>query len=155
MSTQVRSKSARPTVLIVHLARTISHRFELALSPLGLRQRQLVTLHYLRDHGPAPQQALAETLSIDPGNVVLLLNELEEAGLASRRRDHADRRRHIVEITPAGRTALDAAARVLDDVENDLLASLSPEQRETLYELLDAALDGHLPACAVDLPQQG
>jgi DNA-binding MarR family transcriptional regulator len=151
MVTQAKATAARSTVLIAHLARAINHRFEGELAPLGLRQRQLVALSYLRDHGPAPQQAMAEALSIDPSNVVLLLNELEDAGLATRRRDQADRRRHIVEITPAGERALEQVGRVLDAIEDDVLGALNAGQRDALNDLLDTALDGQLPECAVEL----
>lgn len=143
--------SCRTTVLIAHLSRTITQRFETALRPLGLRQRQLVALHYLRDHGPAPQQVMADALSIDPNNVVLLLNDLERAGFAIRRRDDADRRRHIVEISPAGERALEEAGRVLGCVEDDVLGALTDEQRRTLHDLLDVALERQLPACAAAL----
>ncbi|GAC1528902.1 MAG: MarR family winged helix-turn-helix transcriptional regulator [Thermoleophilaceae bacterium] len=142
------------TVLIAHLARCIAQRFDAALAPLGLRQRQLVALHFLRDHGPAPQQALADALSIDSNNVVLLLNELEQAGLATRRRNELDRRRHIVEISEAGRRALERAGCELDAIEKDLLSALSETQRATLHELLDTALGGRLTACAVGPPEQ-
>jgi DNA-binding MarR family transcriptional regulator len=151
MVTQARPTAARSTVLIAHLARAINHRFEAELAPLGLRQRQLVALSYLRDHGPAPQQAMAETLSIDPSNVVLLLNELEDLGLATRRRDHADRRRHIVEIAPAGERALEQVGRVLDAIEDDVLGALDAGQRDALHDLLDTALDGQLPECVAEV----
>jgi MarR family transcriptional regulator, lower aerobic nicotinate degradation pathway regulator len=155
MVTKAKPGTARSTVLIAHLARAVNHRLEAELAPLGLRQRQLVALSYLRDHGPAPQQAMAEALSIDASNVVLLLNELEDAGLASRRRDCADRRRHIVEIAPAGESALEQVGRALDAVEDDVLGALDADQRDALHGLLDTALDGQLPECAVELPAGG
>jgi DNA-binding MarR family transcriptional regulator len=52
---------------------------------------------------------------------VLLLNELEERGHLARRRDPEDRRHHRVHITPAGRAALDRAARAQADIEDDVL----------------------------------
>ena len=70
--------------------------------------RQLMALSYVRDHDGAPQQELAEALCMDANNVVLLLNELEDLGYVTRRRDPSDRRRHLVDLTPAGRKALAA-----------------------------------------------
>lgn len=154
MVTKTATSPARSAVLIAHLARAINHRFEAELCPLGLRQRQLVALSYLRDHGPAPQGAMAEALSIDPSNVVLLLNELEQAGLAIRRRDDVDRRRHIVEIAAAGERALKEVGRVLDAIEDDVLGALDQRQRNQLNALLDSALDGQLPECSVRVPAE-
>jgi MarR family transcriptional regulator, lower aerobic nicotinate degradation pathway regulator len=132
--------SAQSTVLIAHLARTITHRFEETLAPLGLRQRYLVTLTYLRDHGPAPQQALIDTLCLDASNLVALLNELEDAGLAVRRRDANDRRRHIVELTAVGREALREVARTLEAIEDDVLGALDHDQRTSLRDLLERVI---------------
>jgi DNA-binding MarR family transcriptional regulator len=132
--------AAQSTVLIAHLARTITHRFEQTLAPMGLRQRHLVALTYLRDHGPAPQQALVEALCIDPSNLVALLNELEDADLAIRQRDRTDRRRHIVELAPAGRDALRGVSRTLNTIEDDVLGSLSRDERTVLHDLLERAI---------------
>src|ERR1700722_8438951 len=73
---------------------------------LGMTLRHFVTLSSLRDHPSAPQQDLGDALCIDASNLVLLLNEVESVGLAERRRDPADRRRHLVRLTAAGETAL-------------------------------------------------
>jgi DNA-binding MarR family transcriptional regulator len=71
---------------------------------------------------------------------VLLLNELEAAGFAQRRRDPGDRRRHLVEITPAGRSAAERAERAQEAIEDEVLAALSLEERAQLRELLGRAL---------------
>jgi DNA-binding MarR family transcriptional regulator len=70
---------------------------------IGMRLKQLMALEQLRDNDcECLQQGLAEMLMLDSNNCVLLLNELDSAGYVERRRDPEDRRRHIVEITPAG-----------------------------------------------------
>ena len=84
-------------------------RVEQAVTPLGLRPRQLVALNHLRERGPSPQQTLIELLGVDPSNMVAVLNDLEDAGLIVRRRDRADRRRAIIELSPEGRELLEEA----------------------------------------------
>ena len=86
------------------------------------------------------QRQLGEALHLDPNNTVLMLNDLEAAGWAERRRDPDDRRRHTVEITPAGRKALARAEQALDGLEADVLDGLSPDERATLRELLARAM---------------
>jgi DNA-binding MarR family transcriptional regulator len=70
---------------------------------------------------------------------VLLLNELEDLGYIERRRDPADRRRHVVELTDAGRVALERAERAQEGLGDELFAALSDEERATLRSLLSRA----------------
>ena len=55
---------AQASVLIARVARVVRHRFEQVLTPLGLSQRDVIALSYLRGHGPTPQQLLAEQLHL-------------------------------------------------------------------------------------------
>jgi DNA-binding MarR family transcriptional regulator len=112
---------------------------ESTLAALDMRPRHLLTLTVLRDLGGSTQQALARVLTIDRTNLVGLLNELEAEGLIERRRSSEDRRRHIVELTPAGSEALARAEFALAAVEDEVLAALDASQREALYQLLAQA----------------
>jgi DNA-binding MarR family transcriptional regulator len=133
--------------LLNHLARLARARAECALAPLGLRPRHLIALTVLRDHGSGAQQALAATLQIDRTNLVGLLNELEADGLITRRRSVEDRRRHIVELTDDGARRLAEAEVALAAAEDDLLSALDPDERETLYRLLQQATTSHVLDC--------
>ncbi|WP_028061516.1 MarR family winged helix-turn-helix transcriptional regulator [Candidatus Solirubrobacter pratensis] len=108
---------------------------------LGMKMKAYATLSTLRN-GPLPQQQLCISMHLDPNNCVLLLNEMEAAGHVRRTRDPADRRRHIVEVTEEGRKALARSDTALNTVEDQVLGPLSPEERETLRQLLDRALAG-------------
>jgi DNA-binding MarR family transcriptional regulator len=139
--------------LLDHLARVGRRAAETSMAPGGLRPRHLIALKLLSEHGPASQQRLAEALSLDPSNVVGLLNELEERELITRRRDPADRRRHIVALSPLGEDELALAYARLSHVEDDLLGALSTEERATLYQLLVRAVGAKSPPCdAADEP---
>jgi DNA-binding MarR family transcriptional regulator len=127
-------------VLLTRLAKRVHRRSTEEL--MGIRLRQFVLLSYLRDRPGTPQQELCESLWLDPNNLVLLLNELEAAGFVERRRDPADRRRHVVDITPAGRRALERAERAQDGLEDEVLGPLDAKERASLRKLLIRALDG-------------
>jgi DNA-binding MarR family transcriptional regulator len=131
--------AARSTVLITRLARAMRRQFERAVAPLGLRARHLVALTHLKDHGPSAQQTLIEALGLDASNLVALLNELENADLIVRRRDRADRRRGIIELSPEGERLLMEVDRALEAVDDEILAALSLDERATLNELLARA----------------
>jgi DNA-binding MarR family transcriptional regulator len=143
--------SSHSVVLIARLARRVRSRLECALEPLGLRLRHLVALSYLRDHGPTPQGALGDGLRIDPSNLVGLLNELDGKGLVIRRRDPADRRRHIVELSPLGGKLLDDdVERSLADVDDAVLGSLPPADRAALRRILVQLAGDHAALCLGD-----
>lgn len=127
-------------VLLTRLARAVYRRSPESL--LGIKLKELGTLAYLRDHGRITQQALSGGLCTDANTCVLLLNELEAAGRVQRRRDPADRRRHLVEITADGLAALDRAEAAQSSIEDEVLATLTPEERDALRSLLERALDG-------------
>lgn len=113
-----------------------------------MHMRHLMALSYVRDHDGGPQQELAEALCMDANNVVLLLNELEDLGYVSRRRDPSDRRRHLVDLTAPGSKALNTAEGKQETIEDDVLKALDPEERATLWRLLGRALRGAEPELA-------
>jgi DNA-binding MarR family transcriptional regulator len=135
--------------LLEHLARVGRRAGEPSLAPGGLRPRHLIALRLLREGGPTSQQSLADSLSLDPSNVVGLLNDLEERELITRRRDPADRRRHIVALSFRGEEELCLAYTRLQLVEDDLFSALSADDRATLYELLVRAVGVTSPPCDV------
>jgi DNA-binding MarR family transcriptional regulator len=121
-------------VLLTRLSRVVYRRA--SESVLGMSLKEYMALTNLRDQPNVTQQALCEAIHLDPNNCVLLLNTLESAGLAERRRDASDRRRHIVVLTSTGRKALERADRALETVEDQVLGALTGEERATLHRLL-------------------
>lgn len=141
--------------LIDHLARVGRRAADASLTGC-LRPRHLVALQLLEKRGPMPQHDLGAALSLDPSNVVGLLNELEGRGLITRRRSPADRRRHIVSLSPGGEDELARTYSQLGMVEDQLFSALSSEERVTLHELLVRAVGGAVhPACASGEPCEG
>jgi DNA-binding MarR family transcriptional regulator len=127
--------------LLTQLSRVIYRRATKDVIGMGLKQ--LIALDHLYLNRGCLQQALGQTLMLDPNNCVILLNDLDEHGYVERRRDPADRRRHLVEITPAGVKALKEAEGKLDALEGEVLDNLSQDERAQLRDLLAKALAGH------------
>jgi DNA-binding MarR family transcriptional regulator len=125
-------------VLLTRLSKQIYRRSDETL--LGMHMRHLVALAYVRDHDNCPQQDLADAFCMDANNVVLLLNELEQLGYATRIRDPHDRRRHLVALTSEGCTALAHTEQAQGAIEDEVLQALEPEERVTLRALLSRAL---------------
>lgn len=121
---------------MIKLGRITMHRFTEALEPFGIRPRHVAALIELRESGQITQQSLCGALHLDPTNLVAILNDLEQRGYATRRRDPADRRRHIVEVSKKGIAVIDKVSEVMDGVEADLLQDFEPAEREQLARLL-------------------
>ena len=81
-----------------------------------------------------------------------MLNDLE-GGRVERRRDPADRRRHIV-VTDGGRKATLQAERAMEGLEDEVLGALAPEERDVLRGLLARALAAD-PAAGRVTPSAG
>ncbi|MEV6654044.1 MarR family winged helix-turn-helix transcriptional regulator [Streptomyces sp. NPDC051219] len=111
-------------------------RMEHAFSLCGLTPRQAVTLMLLGKSGNMSQRGVAGALEVDPSVLCGILNDLESAQFVERRRDPADRRRHIVTITDAGSRVLAEAQEGIAEVEQELFADFTPEELKTLGNLL-------------------
>lgn len=125
---------------------------EAEVAKVGLRTRHIIALTLLRDFGEQGQAGLADSLGIDPTNVVILLNELESAGLAERRRSPEDRRRHTVVVTETGAARLAEAEKALATMEQQMFGALTDDELSTLHSLLQRAAEvtaGRSEAAAV------
>jgi MarR family transcriptional regulator for hemolysin len=93
------------TPLGLHLARVArdaSRAFDAALAEAGGSQPVWLVLISLKSRSLANQRELAEAVGIQEATLTHHLNAMETAGYLTRRRDPANRRVHVVELTPAG-----------------------------------------------------
>ncbi|MEU4230577.1 MarR family transcriptional regulator [Nonomuraea sp. NPDC026600] len=118
------------------------------LSPIDARGYHFAILAALEEYGPASQASLSQRCGIDRSDTVAMVNELADQQLVLRAPDPDDRRRNVITMTPEGRRRLDQLDAVLGEVQRDLLAPLSPADRERLVDLLGRVLDHH--TCSAD-----
>jgi DNA-binding MarR family transcriptional regulator len=97
--------SQRAGFLLVQLGTNEHRRFAERLAPLDLHPRHFGMLSHLAAAEGQSQQALSIALGIHRSAVVALVDDLEQRGLAERRRDPDDRRAYTLYLTPSGSTA--------------------------------------------------
>jgi DNA-binding MarR family transcriptional regulator len=134
--------------LFFRLWRASHERTAHALSSIGLTPALFALLNVLGAREGAIQQQLSSDMGVDPSAMVTLIDELEGAGLAERRRRPSDRRAWEVAITAKGRRTLDRARRLATQVEDEVLGGLTASDRRQLLTLLRRALEsapGQLP----------
>ncbi len=120
-----------------------------AYEKAGLHPYHHAILAVLDEDSRETQGAIADALGYDKGQLVGLLDELEDRGLVVRQRDQADRRRHVVAMTAAGRKALKRARRLSTQLEDEFLTSFDEKERAQLHALLVRLAEQHLPHCRV------
>src|SRR3954466_3876341 len=91
-----------PGLLLALLGHEAMRRLRAAHTAHDLKPRQFQILGLLHDHGGLGQRELMHEMDVDPSILVTLLNPLEADGRVKRKRDPADRRRHLVSLTAAG-----------------------------------------------------
>jgi DNA-binding MarR family transcriptional regulator len=82
------------------------------LEPLGLTYPQYLAMLVLWEDDGLAVSELGQRLQLDSGTLTPLLKRLEASGLLQRRRDSADERRVLLQLTPAGRALKSRAAKV-------------------------------------------
>src|SRR5690348_11831324 len=136
--------------LLKRLGMSAKERSYTAYEELGLHPYHHAILAVLDEGTRETQGSIADTLGYDRGQLVGLLDELEAAGLIERRRDPSDRRRHVVQMTAAGRKTLAKLRALSNRLEEEFLAPLDAREQKVLHALLLELAEEHLPTCRRD-----
>src|ERR671925_552509 len=127
---------ASATFLLKRLGFAAKDRAMEAYEQTGLHPYHYAILLVLDEGSRETQGAIADALGYDRGQLVGLLDELEERALVERRRDPNDRRRHLVRLTPDGKRTLRRLRALARQLEDEFLAPLSDAECATLHALL-------------------
>ncbi|MFC9353632.1 MarR family winged helix-turn-helix transcriptional regulator [Arthrobacter sp. NPDC057013] len=113
-----------------------------ALGDFGLRERSFWILTLACSGLEPTQRELATFLSLDPSQVVSLVDDLERRGLVERATGKQDRRARIIVSTAEGRRIHTKARALLEACEHEQLTALSEDEAGQLRTLLRKALWG-------------
>ena len=101
----------------------------------ALSLRKVVVLGRLDRTGPAGVSDLAAGEGVRPQSMAATVAALADAGLVERRPDPTDGRRVLVDLTPAGRAALEAdRGRRIDWLASAIERDLSRREQDVLAE---------------------
>lgn len=116
---------------------TIQTDLNETLRPHGLRMISFSALVLIGAHSRLRQSKLAELLTIEPPNLVVILDELEKAGLIEKARALADRRAYEIGLTARGAKVLAAARKDVEAHDRRMTRKMSTEDRATLVRMLE------------------
>ncbi|WP_328472942.1 MarR family winged helix-turn-helix transcriptional regulator [Streptomyces sp. NBC_00448] len=136
---------ARLSLLLARIGTTLETAADEWLAPSGLTGRDYAVLLTLATDAPDAQQQLARLLGKAPGIAVIAVDRLEEAGLAERRRNPADRRHSQVVVTAPGARALKTADNIVGQGLAQLLPGLNRQNARSSATFSPAASGNHPP----------
>jgi DNA-binding MarR family transcriptional regulator len=115
----------------------ILDRFRASTAATGrLKAGDLMILGIIDANPSISQTDLSRISGCDPAVLVGILDGLEDRGLAVRKRDKADRRRHKLQITAEGREALKELCDFAAEAEAVARAGLTAEENAVLDRAL-------------------
>jgi len=124
---------------ISRLSRFLERSIATVLARFGLNEPQFAVLAALRRAGPphclSPTD-LYNSLLVSSGAMTNRLDRLAAAGLVERVPDPGDGRSLLVALTGKGQETINEAVAAHAENEHRLLASLSPEERKQLADVL-------------------
>ena len=127
------------TPIGLHLARTarsVSRAFDDALAQAGGSVPVWLVLISLKSQQLRNQRELAEAVGIREATLTHHLNAMDEQGLITRRRDPANRRVHLVELTDDGEAAFQRLRGAAAEFDKQLRAGFSDDEVADLAALL-------------------
>ena len=127
----VEGVTTRMQLLVKH----IRQQRESTIEAQGLERFEFETLHMLGGCGPdnrATPTQIATWLHMSPSAITGRIDTLEKRGFVRRLPSPDDRRKVIVELTPAGRRIWHAAGGEQGAEEARLLAALTPQEQQRL-----------------------
>ncbi|WP_243709484.1 MarR family winged helix-turn-helix transcriptional regulator [Micromonospora sp. 15K316] len=131
------------TRLLSQAAMQADRRVNEELARADARKWHFAVLATLDEFGAASQAELSDRTRIYRSDLVAVINELTARGQVDRAPDPADRRRNLITLTQAGRRQLRELDKVLAEVEEEVLAPLSPVERKQLTDLLTVLVEHH------------
>lgn len=118
---------------VMRLARRLRQHSDPAITP-----SQLSTLSTIERHGPLTLRGVAELENVQPPSVSRIVGALEGEGLVERAAHETDRRSALVQVTPAGKAALEAIRSDREAWLRERIADLSQPDRKRLEAALPA-----------------
>ncbi len=125
-----------PSFLMADIARRMRYRFDHRTRALGITRPQWRMLLLLARHDGPSQSDLADMLDVERITLCRMVDRVAEAGLVERRADPSDRRVWRIHLTAKAMPLVEQLTVVVRELEDEMLAALSPQETTILAELL-------------------
>ncbi len=102
---------------------------------------QYAVLKGLTELGPTTQRALGAHVAMEPSNIHGMLLRMQKRGLVKIQADSKDKRRSVIKITAKGKNLADHIHSKVQEVDDQVLKSLTTSERAQFMDLLRKVAD--------------
>lgn len=103
---------------------------------LQVEQLQILFVVYLREGNSPSQQEIANFSQKDKGGIQRSVQTLSRDGYVRIVSDSHDRRKNLIELTPAGKMVVTKMMESIEDIDRRMTASISQEEIESLISIV-------------------
>jgi DNA-binding MarR family transcriptional regulator len=133
----------RISYAVARLERAVRAGISKRVRPYGLTTLQYTTLSVLGTRGqPLSNAQLARRTYMTPQSMIEVIDALERMGLIRRNAHPNHRRIYPASLTAKGRRVLAACDAEVDEMEEEMLSELGPEERASLLAWLKSCVRG-------------
>ncbi|MFB7440538.1 MarR family winged helix-turn-helix transcriptional regulator [Streptomyces mirabilis] len=136
-------------------SRVRQHDRLMAMAGLRLDRAAVALLRQMADSDPLRPGELAARLGVEASHVTRQAQQLQKAGYVSRAPDPDDRRAQRIELTPAGRDAIDRIRATSSRGMQMALAEWTPAELRRLATLFHGMVDDFLAHATEDEESEG
>ncbi len=129
--------------MLAPLTRVLIAREEPVLHEHGISMWGYIVLTALVEQPVRTQAALAQAINADKSRIIGVLDDLQQRGLIQRQLDTADRRVHLLSLTPAGDRLRRSVESAIREREDEVLATLPAADRVVFLRSLKALYVRH------------
>ena len=133
-------KDAGHLIRRLHQQSTQIFQSQTQTAGFDLTSVQFAALDCIAQHPGIDQANLAATISFDRATIGGVIDRLERKGLVQRVVSAQDRRARQLNLSPEGGQLLAACRPLVKALQTDILALLSPQEREVFLALAHKAL---------------
>lgn len=125
--------------LFIALSRTMLHvdrSSQVIFRAHGLTKGQFAVLEVLYHKGELTSKQIKELILTTPGNLPVIIHNLEKEGFVSRREDPRDRRSSLLSLTPLGTKKIEEVFPENKELIEQLFSVWTKEEKEQMMRAL-------------------
>ncbi|GLU55346.1 MarR family winged helix-turn-helix transcriptional regulator [Dyadobacter frigoris] len=125
---------------IITVAHLVGRNTNKELAKMGytlqVEQLQILFVVYLREGNSPSQQEIANFTQKDKGGIQRSVQTLSRDGYVRIVGDSNDRRKNLIELTPAGKLVVTRMMESIEDIDRRMTASISQDEIDSLISIV-------------------